>query len=42
MKEFPQIDFVITWVDDTDSAWRQRKAEFSSLDGDDRDERFRD
>ncbi len=42
MKEFPQIDFVITWVDDTDSAWRQRKAEFSSLDGDDRDERYRD
>ena len=27
MKEKQEIDFVITWVDDTDSEWQKEKAE---------------
>lgn len=38
-----QIDFVVTWVDGADEAWRQEKAKYSQADGDDdRRERYRD
>ncbi|MCT3429122.1 stealth family protein [Limosilactobacillus fermentum] len=40
--DFP-IDFVVTWVDDGDPAWRKEKNEYQSLDHDDKTEtRFRD
>lgn len=40
--DFP-IDFVVTWVDDGDPAWRKGKNEYQSLDHDDKTEtRFRD
>ena len=28
MKQIPEIDFVVTWVDDTDPVWLARKAEY--------------
>ncbi|MDE7269040.1 MAG: Stealth CR1 domain-containing protein [Acetatifactor sp.] len=38
-----QIDFVVTWVDGADEAWRQEKAKYSQAAGDDdRRERYRD
>lgn len=33
--DFP-IDFVVTWVDDGDPAWRKEKNEYQSLDHDDK------
>lgn len=40
--DFP-IDFVVTWVDDGDPAWRKEKNEYQSLDHDDKTEtQFRD
>lgn len=38
-----QIDFVVTWVDGADEAWRREKANYAQTDGeDDRRERYRD
>lgn len=37
------IDFVVTWVDGNDTAWRNEKAKYAGRsDDDDRDERYRD
>lgn len=37
------IDFVVTWVDDSDAAWREEKARYSGIGVvDDREERYRD
>ena len=37
------IDFVVTWVDGSDPAWRAQKAHYSGMEiQDDRDERYRD
>ena len=33
MKEKQEIDFVITWVDDTDSEWQKEKALFTGPPG---------
>jgi len=42
MKEKQEIDFVITWVDDTDSEWQKEKAKYTSeLHTDDKIERYR-
>ena len=37
-----KIDFVITWVDGNDSAWREEKARYSGVSGDQKKNRFRD
>lgn len=38
-----EIDFVITWVDGADPAWRKEKAGYApSAQNDDREERYRD
>ena len=37
------IDFVVTWVDDADKAWRAEKARYSGVGlVDDQEERYRD
>lgn len=40
-KDYP-IDFVLTWVDDSDPEWRREFNKIKGVDGDARDERFRD
>ena len=43
MKKQTQIDFVVTWVDDRDPAWRKERAKYSQDRGtDNREERYRD
>ena len=43
MKKREPIDFVITWVDGNDLAWRDEKRKYSKAkDDDDREERYRD
>lgn len=43
MKNIPEIDFVITWVDGSDEEWRKEKALYKpKAGGDDRPERYRD
>ena len=43
MKRIEPIDFVITWVDGDDPAWREEKQKYSQKkDDDDREERYRD
>ena len=38
-----EIDFVVTWVDGNDPAWRQEKAKYSGAGNwDDSEERYRD
>ncbi len=44
MKETPVIDFVITWVDDTDPVWREKKSNYFHLADDEvnSDSRYRE
>lgn len=43
MKRQKEIDFVITWVDGSDKAWREEKARYDTSSGtDDNEERYRD
>lgn len=37
-----EIDFVVTWVDGNDPAWRKQKNEYSEVSGDKADVRYRD
>ena len=38
-----KIDFVISWVDDKDQAWRQEKSQYdAAFSSDDAKERYRD
>lgn len=43
MDKYPEIDFVVTWVDGGDKVWRKEKASYSpKTEADDREERYRD
>lgn len=42
MSEIPKIDFVVTWVDNTDMNWQQTKARYSGDDSLNSEHRFRD
>lgn len=42
MSEIPKIDFVVTWVDNTDMSWQQMKSRYSGDDSLNSEHRFRD